>query len=440
MTWDESRAREEFEKKNALLDALCEKLSPYDFYEEIFFDSEIPVPLRHIGESGKFGVEKLDLFDAVDKAQGIENVVLSPCTYGRSNYPKRMLLQNIYAFVVDLDYVSAYMLQSLLLSDWKDKNNLKMPIPTMIVNSGAGVHLYFHLVEPLSYPTDRDSIDSLNTKLTEKMSNLEGISPDRRPIGQGFRVVGSLNKFGEPITAYRVPDSSSWDIKYLSESINLAAPKMLTDKEFARRELALQAVNYKTKTVNFPQRWRMGRSWYDADLQRCKKDVSEGNRYTSFMALSVVAYKCGISKDELIKDLEELVDCYNKKSHTSIVKRSEITKAVRMYSPSAVMVKSTTLEEWYGFRYKHENRHKKDRLPRKKTQEMKDAGLITSIEKYGWEARDKKYPDGSWRKNSGRKTAEEKIKLWRAMNPDGNQSLCAKELSLHVKTVKKWWK
>jgi DNA invertase Pin-like site-specific DNA recombinase len=50
------------------------------------------------------------------------------------------------------------------------------------------------------------------------------------------------------------------------------------------------------------------------------------------------------------------------------------------------------------------------------------------------------YPDGSWRKGNGRKSAEETVKEWQAQHPEcKNKSLCARDTGLSRPTVIRWW-
>ena len=439
--WSSEKIKEEFHKKDRFLSERCVVIPPETFYEEIFFDYEVTVPYRRTGENAF--IRKIPLDTALSSSSSETNVVLHTCSF-RNHYPKKSLAIEVFALVVDLDRVPVSLLQDLILDGWKDMNGRSIPLPTYIVNSGAGIHLYFLFDEAVTYSSDRAGIDRLNRALCVAESCLPDIVMDYHAISQGYRIVGSLTKFGERVYAYAPPGSKRWSPSELAAElgIKLSAP---SDRDQIR-QLGLYADRRvtpmpKRSTSRIPERWNTPRSIYDALLVRCYRDVGEGRRYLSMAALTVMAYKCFVPMSELAEDLSRLVWFFNSQSPSVPVSDREISNALKLYNAQATTVRSSVLEEWFGFSFNHYNRHDKaDRFPRKKTDEMRKNGSLTNLEARGWSARDEMYPDGSWRENAGRKPAKDKILDWRSKNPAGSIEDCSKETGFCTKTVRKWWK
>ena len=87
------------------------------------------------------------------------------------------------------------------------------------------------------------------------------------------------------------------------------------------------------------------------------------------MALSVIAYKCGVSYEELEADVYMIADMWR---HTaqwdSPFNRSNVPAAMRCHSPKFSRVRRETLEEWLGWAFtgttKRNGRTRQDHLGR----------------------------------------------------------------------------
>lgn len=161
-------------------------------------------PIRLTYQDKKTGKEKCAKFDQrihddlneLSEAIGKRTAYISPISY----YGKKALGKNaryLYAIVLDVDGVGVQELKTLLA--WFQHE--MVPVPTYLVHSGHGVHLYFMLEEPEPlYNYARAPLSKLKnelireywTKRTSKFPN----NVDDQPWGQLYRAVGSLSKLG----------------------------------------------------------------------------------------------------------------------------------------------------------------------------------------------------------------------------------------------------
>ena len=144
--------------------------------------------------------------------------IISPITYvGRNRYAKNA--RYLYAFAVDLDGVEENQMRDVLhqqRTDLVSKRSGKFmkphaPMANIIVNSGHGLHMYYLLDHPVAlYKENVPLLRKMKEGLTnlvwnEFTSNLKDIQ--YQGIYQGFRMPGTLTKFGEKIRAFRNEDA-----------------------------------------------------------------------------------------------------------------------------------------------------------------------------------------------------------------------------------------
>lgn len=131
-------------------------------------------------------------------------MISSPISY----YGKRRTSRNaslLYGMTFDLDGVSVKSLGNLLHQISHNQN----PMPTYIVNSGHGLHLYFIFKEPIKlYEHIKEPLKKMKFELTERLWNLYTSDLKEKQfqgIFQGFRMVGSPTKFGKDyrVTAFK---------------------------------------------------------------------------------------------------------------------------------------------------------------------------------------------------------------------------------------------
>lgn len=425
MLQDENLAyiQEQFDEKNMVLAQLGEPVSPWTLYEDVFGDLATEVPVVIITEDEDEGNMKrivpMSLEEAIERCRDRNDMLVGGCTYF-NNWISKRTARDIHAFIIDMDNVYSGPLQKWLQDDWRRASGTPVPKPTYIVNSGTGLHLYFVLTEPIpNYKASTEDIDRVYRALAvQQTTNRVYLKKQVQWFGQDFRMAGGQNKYDWENTVFRVGEK--WDIDDLARAVGV------DDVHFIR---------YGEKRVKKPQPsrkrkkglgWRSNRAFYDHTLQGCRDKTKEGNRYTSLCALSVIAWKCGVSAEELERDLLSLLPDYNKGA-VRRVKEKEVYSAMKMYNDKAMLTQRDRLEDWQGWEFKPIKRNGQSRADH-----LEEARAIRDIR---MRRQGKKWTDGN-----GRPSAEQRVREWQAAHPDGTKADCIRETGLSKPTVYRWWK
>lgn len=341
--------KEQYDEKNMVLSQYGEEVSSYTLYEDIFGDTTQTMPIVIIdedenGDDSIKHIVPMSIDEAMSQCLDRTNVLMGGCTYF-NNWISKKSAKDIYTFIIDMDNVYSGTLLNALQNDWKTANDEPLPMPTYIVNSGTGLHLYFVLTEPIpNYRATTENLDKLYRALAiQQTTKRVYLHRQVQWFGQDFRMAGGLNKYEWKNTVFRVGEK--WDIDELGKAVGLK------DVHFVRYgEKRTQKPTVKKPRHN-REGWRSNRAFYDCALRNCRDKTREGNRYTSMCALSVIAWKCNISQEELEKDLLSLLPDYNKGA-TRQIKEKEIYSAMKMYNPKAMLTQRESLENWQGWEYK----------------------------------------------------------------------------------------
>jgi hypothetical protein len=317
-----------------------------------------------------------------------------------------------------MDNVYSGTLLNALRQDWRTANGEELPMPTYIVNSGTGLHLYFVLTEPIpNYKATTENLDKLYRALAiQQTTKRVYLKKQVQWFGQDFRMAGGMNKYNWKNTVFRVGEK--WDIDELGKAVGLK------DVHFIRYgEKRTKKPTGEKKPRAKRQGWRTNRAFYDCALRECRTKTKEGNRYTSMCALSVIAWKCNVPQEELEKDLLSLVPDYNKGA-TRQIKEKEVYSAMKMYNPKAMLTQRERLEDWQGWEYNPIKRN-----GRKQEQHLQLARGIRAL----------KGQMGENVVGGGRPTAEQTVREWREQNPNGTKADCIRATGLSKPTVYRWW-
>lgn len=410
--------REQFDEKNMVLQNFGEQVSPWALYEDIFGDLEMVLPVVIISEDEGKHIVPMELDAAITLASDRNDMLLGGCTYF-NNWISKRSAKDIYTFIIDMDNVYSGTLQNALQQEWRTASGDPLPMPTYIVNSGTGLHLYFVLEEPIpNYKVTTEALDRVYRALAiQQTTRRVFLKKQVQWFGQDFRMAGGRNKYDWENTVFRV--GKKWDIDELAKAVGIP------DVHFLR---------YGEKRVKKPQPsrqrkkgqgWRTNRAFYDYSLRTCRDKTKEGNRYTSMCALSVIAWKCGVSAAELERDLRGLLPGYNKGA-TRLIREGEIYSAMKMYNDKAMLTQRERLEDWQGWEYKPIKRN-----GQKQADHLEEARAIRDIR---MRRKGKKWTDGN-----GRPSAEQTVKEWQAAHPHGRKCDCLRDTGLDPKTVRKWW-
>ena len=407
---------------------------------------------------------------ASDKLDAIESrhfAIMSPITYvGRNRYAKNA--RYLYAFAFDLDGVGMSQMRDVLHQqrsdliskvDGKPLEKSHTPLANIIVNSGHGLHMYYILEHPVplfkqNIPLLRKMKEGLtNVIWNEFSSNL--VDTQYQGIYQGFRLPGTLTKFGQKIRAFRNEDAPMHSI----ETLNAFLSKFkLTDKEIAQlkgktpytaTQMTLNEAKrqfpdwYERRIVlgeKNPKKWHIKRDLYDWWLRRLRdgdEKIVPGHRYFCLLTLAIYAMKCDIEEEELKRDafsLLERMDSTTEEEDNHFT-RQDIEDALMGYKLWYCTFPRNSIKFLTGLDMKISKRN-----GRMQINHLKMARMM----------RDFKMEEkgiARWDENRGRKketAANSKIAAlirdWRELHPDNlNKSACARELNLDRKTVRKWW-
>ena len=410
-------------------------------------------------KENKRAFHRLLLKDDEETLMFLENrqfAIISPVTYvGKTNSYKNA--RYLYAFVIDLDGVSVKEVRMLL----RGMSTGVYPVANIIVNSGHGVHVYYLLERPLEmFETRLEVLNKLKAGLTKIVWLVSKLgNPQIQSVVQGFRVPGTLTKFGKPIRAFwnkeaplHTPEElnrflgsyklSDEELKTITNNyphnparVTLEEAKKLWPEWYASRVIGKKRVGKK---------WNINRGLYDWWLRKMRdgNDVTVHHRYWCILTLVIYGVKCNIPRQEVLDDALSLVPAFDRKSETvdNPFTVDDVHDAMRAYDEEYNKWPIRVIESTTGIRL---NRNKRNHRGREKHIKMMNV-IRDNVT----------HPDGVWRKGNGRKkgcqgnkrSVEDsqeaiKIKEWREANPEcRNKSRCARETGLTRPTVHKWWK
>lgn len=411
---------EQYNEKNMVLSEFGWEVSSYTLYEDIFGDLEQTVPIVFIDDDEKKHIVPMSIDEAIEQSEGRNDVLLGGCTYF-NNWISKSSAKDIYAFIIDMDNVYSGTLLNALQNDWKTANDEPLPMPTYIVNSGTGLHLYFVLEEPIpNYHVTTENLDKLYRALAiQQTTKRVYLHKQVQWFGQDFRMAGGLNKYGWTNTVFRVGEK--WNIDELGKQVGL---KDIHFIRYGEKRTKKPTNNKGNRKKPNRQGWRSNRAFYNYTLKNCRDKTKEGNRYTSMCALSVIAWKCNVPQEELENDLLSLLPDYNKGA-TRQIKEKEIYSAMKMYNPKAMLTQRESLENWQGWEYKP--------IKRNGRKQDKHLQLARGI-------RELKSVMGENVSGGGRPDKAKIVEEWREQNPNGTKVDCIRDTGLSKPTVYRWWK
>lgn len=447
-------------EKNAHLEQALVKVTPHDFYREIFpegsFEREgcyednrpngIAVSLPGKGgavngialeiEGG--GVARryiiTDDLKKLDELLDMDFIIMSPISYfGKQRSGK--MARFLFALAFDLDGVGMPQLRDVIHQMSKGI----LPRATFVVNSGTGLHLYYVLSEPVPmYPQNQHYLKELKYSLTRQIWNRFTSTikqPQMQGLMQGFRVVGSWSKLGKdyPVVAYRfggrveldsllafIPDSNGERQKL--EGIMRKSSMPLAEAKEKYPDW------YERRIVNGERRgrWTVKRDLYDWWLRRIRNEIRVGHRYHGVMTLAVYAKKCGIGEDELRRDAYSLLEPYDEMSIEEVNRftRDDVEAALSMFNEDYVTFPRDDIARLSGMSMPVNKRNW-----RKQSEHLGRARAVQAFDD----------PDGRWRNREGRPKARWDVFEWRQKHPEGRKADCHRDTGLDPKTVRKWW-
>lgn len=428
--------REQYDEKNMVLEQFGEWTDAWSMYEDIYPDMDMMMPIIIIDEEEQKHVIKMTIEEAIDTCKGRNDVLMGGTSYF-NEFVSKATAKTLYAFIIDMDNVYSGTLLNALRDEWRTANGEYVPMPTYIVNSGTGLHLYFVLEQPLPcYKSQLANIDQLYRRLAVmETTKRVYLRQSVQWFGQDFRMVGGNGKNGWENTAFKV--GKKWNIDQLGKAVGLKNVHFLHEGEVKPKEVAEKKDNHKRKSG--PRKgYYLNRAVYDSSVERCRQETHEGNRYMSMCALSVLAYKCKVPIEELEEDLISLLPVYNNNAVRK-VKKKEIYSAMKMYNERAINTPKIRSEDWLGWKFKgskRNNRKQHEHLHAEYWVSEKGRPNV-NICKQNRELALKFMRDNG--EIEGRPSKCSIVKSWRENNPEGTKADCKRATKLDAKTIRKWW-
>ena len=431
-----------------------ERVNGCDFYKDIFpnnenegdlnIDYSKPNAIYLYQDEGTNKMKRRVMLNDTWEEDYINYIERNPMTLcgglsyrGRTN--KLEKAQRMNALIFDLDGVGEKELKNILyLTTMSSSQMRSIPMPTYIVVSGTGLHLYYVFKEPIDlYPNIKVQLKSLKYDLTFRFWNPTITSKERQiqyqSINQGFRMVGSINgKYDVEVIAFKT--GNRYTLTDLNSYVDKKENQVDINKPFRVTKMTKeQAKNYypewyqrvvvngdkrlKKWNIKGKQGYALYEWWRSHALQ-----IKGGHRYFYLMCMSIYACKCDVPLKKLKQDMRDDFFLVSNIEHSNPLTEDDIKSALEMYSKEYYNFKIDDIEKLTDIRIK-----KNKRNGRKQEMHLKGARAIRDIN------------NPNWRDGNGRKPKKDIVQEWRKINPNGKKVDCIRETGLSKPTVYKWW-
>lgn len=451
------------------LSTYYEELEPVEFYRLVFGTGElqeqgiygdgkfnaIAVEVTNtLKKNGKPVVKRHTITDdllKIDELCERDNFCLmSPISYvgkERNSDNARVL----YALAIDLDGIKIKNDTPVGLYDLihQMKEVERLPVPSVIVSSGTGIHLYYIFNEPINlYPNVVKQLQKYKRELTRLLwhgyiTNLED-NVQYESLFQGFRVVGTITKKGERAKAYLVGEKVTMD--YMNSFVD---EKFRTGELVYKSKLSLAEAKkkypswYQNRVIEKQKKgtWTCNRAVYEWWKNRIHNEAKTGHRYFCMMMLSVYARKCGISREELESDAFEIMEQFDRLT-TDLNNRfneRDVLDALQAFDDRFMTFPISSISYLTDIKIE-----KNKRNGRKQKEHLRDKYFIDengrNIRNQCKLHRDARLED--MRENGeilGRPSKKDVVQEWKKFNPNKRKIDCYRETGIDPKTIRKWW-
>ena len=426
-----------------------EQFNGYNFYKFIFpdnenvgeYNSDFSKPNSvYLYEDNNRIYRRIMLNDSFEKdyAEFIEKNDKALC--GGLTYRRKANIlenaQNINALIIDLDGVGLNELILLFKRFGREPGLRSLPMPTFLVLSGTGLHLYYVFDVPIAlFPNIKLQLKALKYDLTFYAWDYKATSKEKQiqyqSLNQSFRMVGSVNsKYGNDIVAFKIGGRVS--LEYINSYMHRSKvdinkpfkPSKMTRKEAKEKypewyQRVVVEGNKRQKKWNIKS--KQGYALYNWWLSKVD-EIRGGHRYFYMMCLSIYACKCDVPKKKLKEDMKYVFNILSSEKHTNELTQEDIKSALEAYSKEYYNFTIKDIEYLTDLRIERNRRNY-----RKQEEHLKGARALRDIH------------NPNWRDKNGRKSKEKIIKEWRLKNPLGRKIDCIRETGLSKMTVYKWW-
>lgn len=330
------------------------EVAPLDFYRAVFPSGSLasaPTPGRGPGryQPGTYngimvrvwkeaGAERAERHFILDDLAGVAGILsidrglmgqasvtdlFTPISYA-GRRPLMASAHELFAIAFDLDYIKveeqgdgafAVGLDELLyqMAEYRSAaGRSRLPLPTYVVSSGGGVHVYYLLDRPLRlWPNVIEALSRFRHAMVDMLWNQyvtdEPDHPQYESVFQSFRMPGSVNaKHGEVVRAFST-GAGRWSMEDLNAYVPEAArvPRETYEArhtlEEARALWPEWDPQWRRKALAAPgprSKWRVKRALFDwwcrrvDDTAESPTEAFDGNRYWCVFVAACLAAKC----------------------------------------------------------------------------------------------------------------------------------------------------
>ena len=461
------------------------EVSPKMFYRGIFPEGELEkageyVTGKYTGiivaitgdkkQDGKRKVLRYSLTDdlgAVDTAVNSENFCLcSPISYaGKQRTAEHARF--VYAIAIDVDKIRMKPdrrteepegLRDLYHQMYHDtKYGRYLPVPTYMVGSGSGLHLYYVLETPLPlYHEIAKELQKLKRELTRKVWNgyvvniTEQKEIQQEGIYQGFRMPGTVTKAGGRAKAFLTGERVT--IEYLNSFVSDECKARTAEAYKRAGKIRLAEAKekfpewYEKRVIRkeAPGAWAVNRAVYDHWKKEIYAKATVGHRYYCLMTLAMYAQKCShydakknpnpVTHEELEKDCFSLFDrmeelTTEENNHFS---NDDILAALEAFNERWTKYPRAAIEYKTAIPIIPSVKRRKEGERLKQAEHLEEARAVRDIRS---QRRGKK-----WDENNGRKSKYDIVEYWKGKNPEGTIEECIKDTGLSRATVYRHWR
>ena len=444
----------------ARLENQFEEVRGQEFYEEIFPDNEVSGENRqdyskpnaiYLWRDGSRQRRRIMLQDTweEDYMEYVDENPRALCSglvyRGRANRLDNA--QKMNALIFDLDGVGDMELSILLRRCEQPPEALRsLPMPTYIVASGTGLHLYYVFEDPIDlFPAIKQQMKALKDDLTYRLWDKGGTtqldSIQYQSIAQTFRMVGSINeKYGNRLRAFRT-----------GEPVTLETLNAYVIRPENKVDLSCHKIKGKTPIDEAKKKWP---DWYQSTVIEGKKSaerwdiagkvhgsdpyalyhwwirqatkIKGGHRYFFMFCMVAYARKCGVPYSQLQEDMKDVYDYLKTIPHKSPLTKDDMKSALKAWK-----------KDFYNLRLHDIERLTEVSIPRNKRNgrpQVLHLKMARAIRDIAHEASGK-----DWREGNGRKPKNQIVADWQTAHPDGRKADCIRETGLSKPTVYRWW-
>ena len=361
-------------------------------------------------------------------------VLMAPISYAgkqKSNKNARYL----FALCIEVDDIQPKNGIKELVHMWNRKVQ-PFPVPTYIVCSGNGLHLYWVFDKPIPmFASIFDKMYEAKTYLTKILWNKYVTTAYEKvqyeSLGQPFRCVGSAckNKAAR-VLAFRV--GKNINLEYLNSFL---PEDKKVNKVYQRNKCSVEEAKklypdwYQRRIVNQDKSPRepfeRHRGIYDNWKKKMldpEKGATVGHRYNCLENLCSLAVQCNISPEEVEADCRELAAYLDELtvSEENHFTEFDVLCALQTYHKRT----------YKAYTRKIEYISKKTNIPLVRAKRngkslMENWRIVTGI-------RDLKYPNGSWRANPSKRMI---VRDYARLHPEEKPKEIAAALGVSLSTV-----